>query len=422
MKNQGLVHGTVQPAFESVRQLFETNMRQLAEQNAQLCVYVDNEPVVDLWYTAAPDDDFDGDSLVNVFSSGKSLEAIALASLVSKGLLSYEERIASYWPAFAAQGKDQLTVADLMRHEAGLAAFNVSISPGDLLPEAIKANRIGAIIEQHPQKYRNETFGKREYHALTRGWIVNELFRRVDPLGRTIGEFLNEDIRDPLGADAIIGVSDHELHRVHPITPLGFGYHLKESMKPALMGRQVRDNFFSLSNKLFRMAPMARGRSRKGTPPPFDQMQGIGDFDRRDIVQGETPSANTHASARGLARIAAAMAAGGTCKQQELINTRGWDALHANPVTSSMGFNTTFTQGGVAMFPKTGMASNVLDRSLNHGRHGFYGWMGLGGSVFQWHPGLKIGFGFVPTSLHVLDIFNERGKSYQAELLKTLVL
>jgi CubicO group peptidase (beta-lactamase class C family) len=82
-----------------------------------------------------------------------------------------------------------------------------------------------------------------------------------------------------------------------------------------------------------------------------------------------------------------------------------------------MGMRTTFSQGGVARF---GHLSDMgpVEKGLNVGREGFYGWMGLGGSIFQWHPEHQIGFAFVPTSLHVLDIVNERGKVFQAEVLK----
>ena len=84
-----------------------------------------------------------------------------------------------------------------------------------------------------------------------------------------------------------------------------------------------------------------------------------------------------------------------------------------------MGFGVTnFTQGGVNLFTETSAKSTRLDRAFNVGREGFYGWMGFGGSIFQWHPRHEIGFGFVPTSLHVLDILNERGKTYQAEVLR----
>ena len=79
---------------------------------------------------------------------------------------------------------------------------------------------------------------------------------------------------------------------------------------------------------------------------------------------------------------------------------------------------TRFTQGGVDRFLPCTPDSSRAERDFNEGREGFYGWMGLGGSIFQWHPALDIGFAFVPTSLHAIDLFNERGKRYQAEVLK----
>ena len=93
--------------------------------------------------------------------------------------------------------------------------------------------------------------------------------------------------------------------------------------------------------------------------------------------------------------------------------------MHDAPVEAFMGFApTAFTQGGVNRFTAVGPKATALERAFNTGREGFYGWMGLGGSIFQWHPGHEIGFAFVPTALHVLDILNERGKVYQAEVLR----
>ena len=167
------IKGTVKPGFESVKRLYEKNMRTLAEKNTQLCVYYGEDKVVDLWASVMDEANFSADSLINVFSSGKSLEAIAIASLIGQGLITYDARIIDYWPEFGAHGKEGLTLAELMRHEAGLAAFNVSIEPTDLLPENIKKNKVGRIIEAHSQTYPRGEEQKREYHAITRGWIVN---------------------------------------------------------------------------------------------------------------------------------------------------------------------------------------------------------------------------------------------------------
>jgi CubicO group peptidase (beta-lactamase class C family) len=397
-------------------------MQTMAEKNSQLCVYYRGEKVVDLWASAIDDSSFLADSLINVFSSGKSLEAIAIASLASKGLLSYGARITQYWPEFGANGKDGLTVADLMRHEAGLANFDTSLDMEDLFTENIKQNAVGRIIEEHAQTYDKRSGSKREYHALTRGWIVNEVFRRADPAGRTIGEFLREEVSGPLNADALVGVKEHEMERVSKVSALGFGYQLLESLKPRFLGRRIVHNIFQILGRLIIIIPaIIRGR-RLGAPPPFTGTDHMGFFNEPSFAKGETPSANANCSARGLAKIAAMISAGGKWKNTEYLSEQAWAGMHDNPVKADMGglLTTRFTQGGVDSFTACNPRSTSAERALNEGREGFYGWMGFGGSIFQWHPRLDIGFAFVPTSLHVFDLFNERGKVYQAEILNCI--
>ena len=414
-----MINGTTAPGFEAVKRSFERQMRTLAEENAQLCVYHRGEKVVDLWYSKHPDAGFGPDSLVNVFSSGKSLEAIAMASLVGRGLLSYETSISELWPAFGAGDKAQVRVADLMRHEAGLATFDTPVDVDDLLPDNIKANRVGRIIEGQKQHFRSIETGPREYHAMTRGWIANEVFRRVDPAGRTIGEYLAEEISGPLQADVVVGLNGGQLARVSDITPLGIWRHLRASFRPKFLGRRVQHNFLQVMARLLKILGSVR-RGAAARMPPVKGMQGVSFFNDKRMRQGETPSANAHASARGLARIAAMMAAGGELNSVECLGTPAWQALHQDPEPASMGgvLPTRFTQGGVDQFLPSPEGSHWFTRALNDGRGGFYGWMGLGGSIFQWHPESEIGFAFVPTSLHLLDFVNERGKMLQATVLE----
>ena len=393
-------------------------MRTLAEENAQLCVYHRGVKVVDLWYSKTRDPAFGPDTLVNVFSSGKSLEAIAIAALVDRNLLSYETKLSTVWPAFRGGDKEHIRVADVMRHEAGLATFDTAIDVDDLLPDNIKANRLGRIIENQQQRFRSLETGQREYHAMTRGWIANEVFRRVDPAGRTIGEFLSEEVSGPLEADVFIGLNEEQLQRVSDIMPLGIWRHLLASFRPRMFGRKVIHNFVELSARMLKIVWAVR----KGAPArtaPVRGMRGIDFFNDNRMRCGETPSANAHASARGLARIAAMMAAGGHLGDVRCINEPGWDLLHHDPQPAQMGgvLPTRFTQGGVDQFLPSTKDDTRFTRALNDGRGGFYGWMGLGGSIFQWHPDAEIGFAFVPTSLHVLDFFNERGKFLQAAVL-----
>ena len=124
----------------------------------------------------------------NIWSSGKSITAIVIAQLVEKGLLSYDERIVNYWPEL--EGKDDITLADVLRHEAGLAWLHHSFKKEDLFRESIKANKIGQVIEKEPLHFPTNLTNKREYHAFTGGCILNEIVRRVDPEGRTIGEII----------------------------------------------------------------------------------------------------------------------------------------------------------------------------------------------------------------------------------------
>ncbi len=416
------IEGTVAPGFESVRQLYEHTMQTMAEDNTQLCIYHRGNKVVDLWASATLDNEFTADSLINVFSSGKSLESIAMASLVGKGLLDYEVKIADYWPEFTTHGKGDITVSQLMRHEAGLASFDVSLEMDDLLTQNLKKNKIGRIIEAQKQSFGSKDGERREYHAVTRGWIANELFRRVDPAGRTIGEFLREDISGPLDVDVIIGVKEEELDRVSKISPLGFGFQFLESLKPKFLGRRIVHNIFQILGRLLRMIPALRRGASAGAPPPFVGMDGISFFNQRGIARGETPSANANCSARGLAKLAAVMSAGGTFAGTEYLTESACKAMHDNAIKADMGgfLPTRFTQGGLALFTECDQDSSKLEREFNGGREGFYGWMGLGGSIFQWHPELDIGFAFVPTSLHVLDLLNERGKVYQAEVLNCI--
>ena len=413
------IQGKVAPGFESVRELFERNMNRWAEEHAQLCVYHKGQKVVDLWGSKGDTGSFTSDSLINIFSSGKSLEALAIAHLAGAGLLNYDAPIARYWPEFAAQGKETVTVADLMRHEAGLANFDFSISTGDLLTHRIKDNALGTRIEQHPQHFRNQERTTREYHALTRGWIANELFRRTDPQGRTIGEFVQQEISQPLDLDLAVGVTEEQYQRRIPITPMPPLKHLLATFRPKIFGRRVRHNSIQLFSRLFMLIKsLFRGKTKKW-PTPILGMTGISFFNDKQLAMGETPSANTSASARALAKVAAAMAAGGTIDEHMILSPQAWERLHEAPLQATMGgfLPCSFTQGGVAHYESAGSHSNWLQRAFNQGREGFYGWMGLGGSLFQWNPEQNVGFAFVPTSLHMLDLLNERGKCYQAEVL-----
>jgi CubicO group peptidase (beta-lactamase class C family) len=113
--------------------------------------------------------------------------ALVAAMLVDRGLLDYDEKISKYWPEFAKNGKDNIRLCDVLRHESGLSSFNFMHNDHDILRENIKTNSIGAVVESCNQYFPNsinDVHTERAYHGITRGFILNEIVRRVDPKGR----------------------------------------------------------------------------------------------------------------------------------------------------------------------------------------------------------------------------------------------
>ena len=122
-----------------------------------------------------------------VFSSGKSVVALVIAMLVDRALLDYDEKVSKYWPEFAQNGKGDIRLSDVLRHESGLSSLNYVHKDQDILKENIKMNSIGRIIEKCDQLFPKTINGidsKRAYHGITRGFILNEIVRRVDPKNR----------------------------------------------------------------------------------------------------------------------------------------------------------------------------------------------------------------------------------------------
>ena len=293
------INGTVAPGYEPVKEMFTDNFRKGREESAQLCVYVGEEKVVDIWAsTTIPS--YTADTLTNVFSSTKNLTAIAMAIMQERGLIEYGAKIAEYWPEFGQNGKEEVTVADLMRHEAGLANFDSSLDVHDPLTEKIKKNAIGKIIES--QKLSFPETGKREYHAITRGWIANEIFRRIHPEGTTIGEFLQQEINGPLNADAFVGINDAHVDNYAPVVDMKMSFVIGQSMIPNIFGRGVDCNIFELCSFFNMMRKYAKDSGEK--KPAFADHNGLemntsAFFNQEIVRRGETSSVNGNCSARG---------------------------------------------------------------------------------------------------------------------------
>ena len=417
------IFGLVSKGFQPVKEEFERNFIKGIEENAQLCVYFEGKVVVDLWGVVDNANGYDGDSTTTIFSSTKVLTSICMATLVEKQLLDYSDKVITHWPEYGNGDKDKesMTVAKILQHEGGMPVLSQTMMLADIQTENIKKNSLGKIIENeklHFPPHKSKT--TREYHAFTRGTILNEIFRRVDPEHRTIGECLRQDIATPLEANTSIGLKYEDLSKSFNFSMSSIGEITLQGMLPHNV-RKTAPNVVELAKlgafvlPYIKAKPMLEHLTNK-----YDIEDMLNKFCYTVVKTGEIPSANGQCSARGIARIAAMMANKGEVDGIRILSEETWEAVHGNPIVKEMyptGDVTCFTQGGVNIF--TYVEDPVaLTKHNNDCRTGYVGWMGLGGSVFQWHPEYNIGFGYIPTFLAYEDIGNERGAFLQKKVIE----
>ncbi len=356
------IWGTVAPGYEPVREAFRQLYEDDREENSQVCAYVNGEKVVDLWGSATGDESYTADTLHTVFSSSKNFAAIAVATLVDKGILDYGEKVSKYWPEFGQKGKEDIKVEDVLRHEAGLPRLDHSFDLKDFFLENIKKNSVGQVLEEEPAHFPPEHLEtKREYHGLTRGWILNEIYRRVDPAGRTIGEFLAEEINKPLGADVCIGANDETLKRYIRLSSRSRSYVMMHSFLPSFVSKSVETSPVDFYNMMALSKRFDRTREDGSQPPPPWKGLAMGNFeklgnlmDTEDFRRGEVPSAGAGCSARGMAKVASMLANGGELDGVRFLSKEIVEKMHADPIrrldAGLLGTNTNFTRGGFNIY------------------------------------------------------------------------
>ena len=191
------------PGFEEVREEFEANFARRGEVGAAVAAYRGGEKVVDLWgglRDPRRGEPWLQDTLILVYSTSKGLAAMTVALASSRGWLDYDERVATYWPEFGQGGKEQITVRQLLAHQAGLPAIDVPLDAEKLADLDGVARAIAA------QRPAWEPGTRHGYHGLSLGWYEGELIRRVDPQHRTLGRFFAEEIAGPLELEFYFGL------------------------------------------------------------------------------------------------------------------------------------------------------------------------------------------------------------------------
>ncbi|MFI2204734.1 serine hydrolase domain-containing protein [Streptomyces sp. NPDC020192] len=284
------VEGEVAAGFEPVWEAFAANFNRHADIGAALCVYHDGRPVVDLWGGLA-DPNASGpwvrDTLQLVYSATKGATATAVHLLAQRGELDVDAPVAKYWPEFASNGKADIPLRWLLSHRAGLVALDQPVP----LAEALKWEpMVTALAAQRPQWTPGTAH---RYHGRTWGWLVGEVIRRVS--GRTPGRFFADEIAAPLGLDFFIGLPASECARVSRMVykrpEVDFTTLPPESIPPELrdlVAAWCDPN--SLSNRAFAVT----------NPPEID-------FNSPEVQAAELPASNGIGTARGLARMYAAL-------------------------------------------------------------------------------------------------------------------
>jgi CubicO group peptidase (beta-lactamase class C family) len=195
------IQGFVKPGFEAVREAFIKNFTRRDELGAACCMYCHGEKVVDLWggiRNKATGEPWEEGTMVFVASTTKGLAGMAIALAHSRGLLDYEERVCTYWPEFAQNGKEKVTVRQLLSHQAGLLALDATVD------KSVVADFDRLAVALAAQKPAWEPGTRQAYHGVSLGFYEGELLRRVDPQHRSLGQFFQEEIASPLGLDFYI--------------------------------------------------------------------------------------------------------------------------------------------------------------------------------------------------------------------------
>lgn len=307
------VHGTMKPGFEGVGEAFKANFADGFEVGASVAVVHRGEMVVDIWAGHADEErsqDWREDTIVNVWSTTKTMMFLVVLALADAGELSLDDPVARFWPEFAANGKEAVKVRHLLAHTAGLSGWQQPMTVEDMWDHDKCA---GALAAQEPWWTPGTQSG---YHAITQGYLIGELVKRVT--GESLGNHFRRTFAEPLGADFHIGTPREHHHRISNVIPAG-------SLAPAEADAQ------SIAMRTF-VNPLIDARVAW-----TEQWRTC-----------ESPAANGHGNARSVARIQSIISHRGEAAGRRFLSARGCDAIfteQANGVDLVLGVPMKFGMG-----------------------------------------------------------------------------
>ena len=373
------IEGATAPGFDAVREAFIANFAERGDQGAALCVYRNGVPVVDLWGGVADpttDQPYARDTLQLVFSTTKGATAVCANLLIQRGLLDPSAPVSEYWPEFAAAGKEAVPVEWLLTHKSGLAAIDATLT----LSEALAWDPVvEALAAQNPLWEPGTAHG---YHALTFGWLVGEVVRRVT--GTSIGTFFAREVAGPLGLDFWIGLPPTEEHRVAPL-----------SMTLDYIGDMGPEDLAAMAANF---GPDGLGTRALFLNGAFGDLAGEGPFNLPELHAAEVPAANGITTARSLARLYAGLIG-------EVDGVRILDAGTVAEMSRSRTTGTDLVLGGESKFGLGMMCDSPFTPFLGPGGFGHFG---AGGSLGFAHPASGISFGYVMNQMRLAVAGDER--------------
>jgi CubicO group peptidase (beta-lactamase class C family) len=372
-----LIGGDVDEGYGKVADAFRANFAKGDEVGAAIAVYRDGVKVVDMWggyrngITTEP---WQPDTMVNMFSTTKGVAALAVALAVSRGLFGYDDKVADHWPEFAQAGKADVTVRQLLGHQAGLCVLR----PAPTVLDVVDPARLSTMLAAQKPAWPPGT--RQGYHAITLGWYESELIRRTDPAGRTLGRFFADEIAAPLGLDLHIGLPDsvrrdrlahlHHWSRAESLRHLGV-------LPSALIVASL--NPVGLLARAGRL--------------PRDVNPWAGDYNRDDVRAIEIPSANGIGTAAAVAQLYGVAATGDAALG---LTPSVRDELMAEPTAPSRGLRDRVLRVDVVY--SLGLAKPAPVCVFGSSDKAF-GTPGFGGSFGFADPDTGVGFAYVMNRL-----------------------
>ena len=379
-----LIFGYCDPRFEQVADVLRHSLESKFEVGASFAVEIEGEIVMDLWgghKDAERTMPWQQDTIVNVFSVTKGVTAICAAKLIEQGRLDLHQKVSHYWPEYGCNGKENTTVIDLLCHRAGMFGFRDQVPLDDWTNWG---QFTGMLAAQAPFAEPNSI---QAYHALTFGWLVGELIRRVD--GRTVGVYFKEEIANPLGLDFAIGLDDSDMARCAQMLMLDE----LPSISQLNVLKYLPD--FLLSKSLTNIkAAVSRGFN----PIAFDgrAMDNPNFANTTEWRRAEIPAANGHGVASSLATLYGILSNGGSRDGNEVLKPETIELLrtvHSNgPDMVLFGLNYKFGLGHMLNAPITPIGRNRSESMFGH--------TGIGGAVVFGDVEKKLGFSFFNNQQH----------------------